>query len=305
MRRLALSFLLLPVLAATAPAQQVVGRDQEVFTASEPIARGEWFRFIAFMGDVTVTQGSGNRVEVRAEKSGGRDVSDIGFKVIRDGDGVTICALLDDDDTCDDRGINVNRRGGWNWNRNNRPPRLDVTIQLPAGVKVQAQSGNGAVSVSGASDEVIARSGNGRVRVDGSGSDVVAASGNGAVSVQNARGAVNASSGNGDITVVTTQGPVSANSGNGDLIVTMGELRNDEDMEFNTGNGRIRVTMPASFTGTIDASTGNGSIVSDFPITLTGRISRTRLRGTIGQAGSGGRRIRMMSGNGQIELRRG
>ena len=89
----------------------------------------------------------------------------------------------------------------------------------------------------------------------------------------------------------------------GDIIVTMGELVNDEDMEFNTGNGRIQVTMPASFTGTIDASTGNGSIVSDFPITLTGRISRTRLRGTIGQGG--GRRIRMTSGNGQIELRKG
>lgn len=303
MRRFRLSLILLPLLATAAPAQQVVGRDQEVFTASEPVARGEWFRFIAFMGEVTVTQGSGNRVEVRAEKVGARNVRDIGFKVVRDGDGVTICAVVEDDDTCDDRGINTGRRNNWNWNRNNRPPRLEVSIRLPAGVKVHAQSGNGAVSVTGAGDEVIARSGNGRVRVDGSGGNVLAASGNGAVTVQNARGAVDASSGNGDITVVTNQGPVSANSGNGDLIVTMGDLRNDDDMEFNTGNGRIRVTLPASFTGTIDASTGNGSIVSDFPITLTGRISRTRLRGTIGDGGS--RRIRMMSGNGQIELRRG
>lgn len=302
MRRIHLSLLLLPLLAAVAPAQQVVGRDQEVFTTSEPVARGEWFRFVAFQGEITVTEGSGNRVEVRAEKSGGRDVTDIGFRIVRDGNGVTICALLDDDDRCDENGLNSSRRN-YNWNRNNRPPRLEVTIRVPAGVKVHAQSGNGAVSVSGASDEVIARSGNGRVRVDGSGGDVDAGSGNGAVTVQNARGAVNASSGNGDVTVVTTRGPVSANSGNGDLIVTMGELQNDEDMEFNTGNGRIQVTMPASFTGTIDASTGNGSIVSDFPITLTGRISRTRLRGTIGQGG--GRRIRMMSGNGQIELRRG
>ena len=103
-------------------------------------------------------------------------------------------------------------------------------------------------------------------------------------------------------TVVQHQAPVQIQDGHVPD-VTLGELQNDEDMEFNTGNGRIQVTMPASFTGTIDASTGNGSIVSDFPITLTGRISRTRLRGTIGQGG--GRRIRMMSGNGQIELRRG
>ena len=55
MRRILLSFLFLPVLAAVAPAQQVVGRDQEVFTTSEPVARGEWFRFVAFQGEITPT----------------------------------------------------------------------------------------------------------------------------------------------------------------------------------------------------------------------------------------------------------
>jgi hypothetical protein len=286
-------------LATVAPAQQVVGRDQETFTWAEAVARGNWFRFVAPMGDITVTQGGGDRVQVRARKVPGRGrIDDIGFTVTRSGDEVIICAVYEDDDDCDDRGYR-----GRNRNNSSRSRvRLDVTIQIPAGIKAHAQSGNGDVSVTGGTDEVIARSGNGEVRVDGSGGEVVAASGNGEVTVRNARGVVNAASGNGDVTVNTSRGPVTATSGNGDLTVDMDTLSGDDNMEFSTGNGRIRVTLPANFAGEIDASSGNGSVETDFAIQVTGRISRTRLRGTIGQ---GGRRVRLTTGNGQIELRRG
>ena len=83
----------------------------------------------------------------------------------------------------------------------------------------------------------------------------------------------------GDITVGTTMGPVSAS----------------------TGNGRIELTVPAGFNAQVDASTGNGGILTDFPIQVTGRISKTRMRGTIGE---GGRRLRLVTGNGEIEIRR-
>jgi DUF4097 and DUF4098 domain-containing protein YvlB len=255
------------------------------------------------MGDIVVTEGSGTQVELRAEKilRNGR-VTDIAFELRRTGDGVTICAIYDEDDECSDNGLRSNRRGGWNWSRNNRPPSLNVTIRVPAGVRLRVHSGNGDVGVTGAHAELIARSGNGRVRVAGTQGEVEAASGNGAVSVENVRGPVTASSGNGDVTVSTVLGPVSANSGNGDLRVRMTELRADADMSFTTGNGRIEVTVPNGFNADIDASTGNGGIRTDFPIQVSGRISKTRLRGTIGQ---GGRRLRLVTGNGEIEIRRG
>ena len=81
----------------------------------------------------------------------------------------------------------------------------------------------------------------------------------------------------------------------------MTELKASENMDFTTGNGRIELTGPEGFSAEIDASTGNGSIQTDFPIQVSGRISKTRLRGTIGQ---GGRRLRLITGNGEIELRR-
>jgi putative adhesin len=299
MRAIRLSLSVASLLPSVAFAQ-VLGRDVEVFTRNEAIARGESFRFYSPIGDITVTEGTGTQVEVRAEKilRQGR-ASDIGFKVSRAGGAVTICAVFDDDDTCDEDGYRSDRR---NWGRNYRPPSLAVTIRVPAGVRLSTKSGNGDVSVSGAYAEAIAGSGNGKVRVSGTAGEVEASSGNGEVTVENVRGPVTANSGNGDIRVTTVQGPVSASSGNGDLLVRMTELKAADDMQFTTGNGRIEVTVPEGFNADIDASTANGGIRTDFPIQVSGRISKTRLRGTIGQ---GGRRIRMVTGNGEIELRRG
>jgi hypothetical protein len=297
------SVLSLAALIPSLVGAQVLGRDSEVFTRTEAVARGEWFRFYGPVGDVTVTEGTGTQVEFRAEKvlrSGNSRVTDIAFELRRTGEGVTICAIFDEGDECTDRGYNSDRRR--NWSRNFRPPQLRVTIRVPAGVRLAVHSGNGDVSVTGAHAELIARSGNGRVRVSGTAGEVDAASGNGEVTVDNVRGPVSANSGNGDVRVTTVQGPVSARSGNGDLIVRMTELRVADDMEFTTGNGRIEITVPDGFNADIDANTGNGSIVTDFPIQVSGRISKTRMRGTIGQ---GGRRLRLVTGNGEIELRRG
>ena len=296
--RIALS---LAALVSSLAGGQILGRDAEVFTRNESVARGEWFRFFAPLGDVTVTEGTGTQVEFRAEKilRNGR-VTDIGFEVRRTGNSVTICAVFDDQDECTDNGYRSDRNRGWG--RNFRPPSLNVTIRVPAGVRLSVHSGNGDVAVTGAHAELVARSGNGRVRVSGTAGEVDAASGNGEVTVDNVRGPVSANSGNGDVRVSTVQGPVSARSGNGDLLVRMTELRVADDMEFTTGNGRIEVTVPAEFNADIDASTGNGGIRTDFPIQVTGRISKTRLRGTIGQ---GGRRLRLVTGNGEIEIRKG
>jgi DUF4097 and DUF4098 domain-containing protein YvlB len=74
-----------------------------------------------------------------------------------------------------------------------------------------------------------------------------------------------------------------------------------DDMELSSGNGTITVTVPADFAGELDATTGSGKFYSDFPLTIRGRIDPRRVRATIGK---GGRRIRMSSGNGDVELKK-
>jgi DUF4097 and DUF4098 domain-containing protein YvlB len=112
---------------------------------------------------------------------------------------------------------------------------------------------------------------------------------------------VDAHSGNGKVTVATAVGPVSASSGNGEITVRMARLPAEGDLEFRTGNGRVRVYAPGDLAGDLEARTGNGSFRSDYPVQVVGSFTPHRVRGTIGR---GGRRIRMSSGNGDLELLR-
>jgi hypothetical protein len=278
-------------------AAQLQGREGTRFTWSERIAAGQWLRVYGNNGRIQVTEASGDAAEVVGEKDLRRGrPEDIAFEVRKTSDGITICAIIADED-CDDDG--VRHRGRWNDDYNGR--RVNFTIRVPKGVNLGVGSGNGDVSVSGATAEVIAGSGNGRVRVSAGGT-VRASSGNGDVSVDHAGGPVRASSGNGRVTVATSRGPVNASSGNGDVEVSMDALADvAEDMELSSGNGTITVTVPANFAGEIDASTGSGKFYSDFEMTLRGRIDPQHVRATIGR---GGRRLTMRSGNGDVELRK-
>ena len=285
------------VLASPVAAQQLQGRDGTRFTWSERIAAGQWLRIYGNNGRIQVTEATGDAAEVVGEKELRRGrPEDIAFEVRRTSDGITICAIIADED-CDDDG--VRHRGRWNDDYNGR--RVNFTVRVPKGVNVGVGSGNGDVSVGGATAEVRAASGNGRVRVTAGGA-VHASSGNGDVAVDHAGGPVRASSGNGRVTVATSRGPVNASSGNGDIEVSMDAIADvSDDMELSSGNGTVTVTVPADFAGELDASTGSGKFFSDFPLTIRGRIDPRHVRATIGR---GGRRLTMRSGNGDVELRK-
>jgi hypothetical protein len=297
--RLALCLIASASLASSVSSQEIVGRRDRSFSLSERLNSGGAVNIYSRHGAITITEASGSTVEYRAEKERG-DADDIGFVVLRGSNSVTICAVYDEDDECSERGLSRNRRERWrNWNDR---ARANITVSVPRGTILRTSSGNGEVSVTAAVAEAHVNSGNGRVRVSRVQGRVDANSGNGVVTIDDVTGPVKASSGNGDVSIGTVRGPVNASSGNGDIIVNMTRLEGTDDMEFSSGNGRIELTVPADFSAELDASTGNGRITTDFPIRVVGRLQPTRLRGTIG---SGARRVRMSTGNGSMEIRKG
>ena len=277
---LALALVVPPV---SATAQQPFGEKDAVVTLSEKVSPGDWVRIHARAGIVAITEGTGDRLEYRAEKDvrDGRN-EDIAFVLLRDRDGITICALSDEGDSCDRNGVHGGGRG-LRWRSGDRA-RVHITVQVPRGLRVRASSGNGAVSLAAAAIEAHLSSGNGRVMVSG------------------VQGPVDASSGNGDITIERVSGPVSASSGNGVLRARIDKLTEADDMTFTTGNGRILLDLPADFAAILDARTGNGGVSTDFPVTIEGKFSTSRLRGTIG-GDRARRRLRLTSGNGSLEIR--
>ncbi len=294
---------LLALAAASASAQTVVGRADDSWSMRARMDTGDRLRLSSPNGTITIRQGSGSDVDIRAEKTAdrGASMSEIGFIVKKLDGGLVVCAVYNDDDECDmDRGYRQRRnrsRDGWNRQRT----RASFVVTIPAGVLVNAGTGNGDVSINGAGSEVVAATGNGRVLVSGTTGRVTASTGNGRVTVEGARGPVEASTGNGDVSVTTSNGPVTASSGNGDISVAMERIDRAAPMSFSTGSGRIVLSVPASFGAEIEASSGNGDVTTDLPIRLQGRIERNRLRG---QLGEGGERLSLSTGNGDIEIRK-
>lgn len=122
---------------------------------------------------------------------------------------------------------------------------------------------------------------------------------NGAVSVEGATSEVEASTVNGEVEAASSGGPVSASTVNGSVTARMGRFDGDQDLNFSTVNG----TVQAEFTGDLDAdielSTVNGRFRTDYPVTINGRLDPRHLRARLGR---GGRRIRLSTVNGNVEL---
>ena len=246
---------------ASLQAQQGLGRDQEVWTWSGSLGAGQWARAHNVNGGVRFEASPDNQVHIRAEKRVGRrgEVEDISFGIVRTSSGLTICALRTEIDQCTEEGIDSERRRNYESHTS-----ADITIQVPRGAHVRANTVNGGVRVEGVNGEVEARTVNGGV------------------------------------TVATSGGPVSATTVNGSIRADIGTAQR-EAMRFSTVNGSVEVSLPGQTSADLDISTVNGSINTEFPVTITGRWGPKNARGTIN---GGGETIKIGTVNGSVRLRR-
>ena len=278
---------------ALAPALATAQQGDELFAWSGRVASGSTLGIKHYNGAIEVRESPNDRVEFRAERRSRRS-NEVSFQVENTSTGVMICGVYQGRSACD-----TGRRRGWDWDEG--PPSSRLTVLLPKGVRLDASTGNGEVTVDKASNDVDITTGNGDVRILMTAGRVDVTTGNGELEVDGATGPVSATTGNGRVYVNTSSGPVTVTTGNGDIDVRMRTLTGTSSMRFVTGNGSVVVAVPSNFNGEIDASTGHGEFRSDFEIRVLGRLNPRHIRGTIGE---GGRTIRMSSGNGALELRR-
>jgi len=268
-------------LAAPASAQQKYGREGNTWRWDGRVDNGRWMHVFNVNGSVEFGPSSDNMVHVLAEKrSNRRGMDDIHYEVVQENGNVTICAIWNDNSRCGDGGYQSIRRNDQN-KRNNTT--VKFTVLVPKGLRVGANSVNGAVSVRDVGAEVRARTVNG------------------GIDVKNAGGRVRANSVNGAVDVNTAAGPVSAETVNGNVEARMTSLQGTDPMDFKTVNGSVTIIVPARFDADFRFDTVHGGIDSDFPMTLTGKFGPRHARGTIG---NGGRVIRASAVNGSIELRK-
>ncbi len=141
---------------------------------------------------------------------------------------------------------------------------------------------------------------------------------NGDVYIENVNGNHEVSNINGGIDMKNIAGSVSANTINDDIVINFTSVSPNTPMAFTNLNGKVDVTFPVTFKGTVKLRTDDGDIYSDFDIDVDktpAKINQTanKEKGvykitkddwTFGKINGGGAEIMMKSMNGDIIIRK-
>lgn len=222
------------------------------------VQRTLWLRNIN--GSITVTPTDDKKVEIHAERTFRHSAVDSVQIVTAESDrGLTVCAVWPGrSSTCGPDG-RFSSQGQMNGN----DVAVVFEVRLPHGVRLDASTINGDVSVEGAGAPV------------------------GVATV------------NGDVTVETANGPVSAVTVNGDAHATMHGFAGPGDVKVTTVHGDVEIDLPSGTDAVVDGHTVAGDISSEFPLTVTGKFASHSLSGTLGK---GGRQIHITTVTGDVNL---
>jgi DUF4097 and DUF4098 domain-containing protein YvlB len=234
---------------------------QNEFNWHGKIAAGKTIEIKGINGAIRAGAASGNEVVVVATKRAKRSNPDeVKIEVIEGAEGVTICAVYPTGRSGRMNECGVGP-GGHSETRNN-DVEVEFVVKVPAGVRFVGRTVNGGVNAEG-------------LQADAEAYTV-----------------------NGGISIATT-GVATATTVNGSIVAKMGRADWKDDLEFNTVNGGVTLTLPANAGADLSAETVNGGIESEFPITMQGRMNPRHLNGSFG---SGGRRLLLKTVNGSIRL---
>lgn len=179
-----------------------------------------------------------------------------------------------------------------------------LIVSLPASANVTAKSGDGSIDVARITGRLDLRSGDGSIRGRDLAGDVRAHTGDGSIKLDGVTGSLDVDTGDGSVEASGKLASVRARSGDGSMTIhaDTGSAA-DSDWNLTTGDGSVTLELPDGFNGELDAHTGDGGIRMD-DITLsnvTGNVGRNTVRGRLG---TGGRAVRVRTGDGSITLRR-
>lgn len=198
--------------------------------------------------------------------------------------------------------------------RKDRDDDTNITIS-GSGTNVSINERTG--EVRDASGRVIFRKSGGRVNVAEALNGADIRTGGGSITIGRSAGAVIAHTGGGDITIGPLAGSAEAQTGAGDVRLDFRDVRSPS-AEVTSGNGRVVITLPSNFAGTLDLETAytnnlghRTSIKSDWPLSVSESSYWDDSRGTPRRFvrarqtfGSGGGTISVSTVNGDIVIQR-
>jgi len=180
-----------------------------------------------------------------------------------------------------------------------------LIVSVPREVNVIARSGDGSIRIERVNGRFELRTGDGSIRASDVSGELILDTGDGAVAVEGARGRLEVDTGDGGVSAAGRLTAVKLHTGDGSIVYRAepGSEMSD-NWEITTGDGGVTVYLPQGFGAEIDAQTGDGTIRSDLDIATAPEVERRESKRLLrGRLGSGGREIRVRTGDGVIRLK--
>jgi DUF4097 and DUF4098 domain-containing protein YvlB len=182
------------------------------------------------------------------------------------------------------------------WNRRGC---ANLEIRLPRDMKLELESVNGRIEISGLRSRVRARSSNGSASICDVVGDIEIMTSNAKVCCSGTCGNLIARSSNGKIEIDAHRGSIDASTSNGLIRASIEEL-GENGVQLATSNGRIVLELPDEVDADVDIRIDNGIIRNDRTLDSANRETTGRLSGRLGR---GGVPIKVRTSNGSISLR--
>jgi Putative adhesin len=222
---------------------------EETFVWKGPVKADSWLRLRNVSGDFEVSEAPGDSAEIQLVIDRSSAYAPAArIKVLQTQDGILACALYGEDNSCsatEYKGGNTTKSGFLPFMRGRTT--VTGTIRLPRGVKLDAQSTNGDITVTAVASDVTAETTNGDIVIRGS------------------RSMVNANTTNGDIELAPD---------------AMGSK-----FSVGTTNGDVSVDLPAAFSAAVNMRTTNGDLDLGLPGNITTKTAKLIIA-TLGTGGS-------------------
>ena len=183
-------------------------------------------------------------------------------------------------------------------------PSASLVASVPARANLVIRTEDGSITVERVEGRIDLGSGDGSLRgVDLAGA-IHAQTGDGSMHFDNVSGTVDLESNDGGARLSGRLQAVKLRTGDGAVAVRAAEgSAMSDDWEIRTGDGSLRLELPAAFGAILDAETGDGSVhLRGFgePAAGAGERRRGEMKR---QIGSGGKTLRLRSSSGSITIR--
>ena len=261
--------LVLLLLCSVAACGRRAHESRDAFRWEEEIPPGSTIHLGTITGRIDVVPAEGRSASVAGSTRWVGRKDPIHFAWRRDGNDVYVCALWTTGGDCgDENGGHFGSDHSWLdifslFKRRATNVVASLRVTLPPGVKVDAHTMNGTISMRGATAGVSAWVLNGSIEIEKS------------------------------------AGPIEAKGTNGSIEVALDSLAPDDRVLLQSVNGSMTAVLPPNLEGEVQLSTVNGTVKSDFPITASGEISNHRVRGQIGKSS---REVLLKTVNGDVSL---